>query len=42
MNQPMRNYLSVGLISFMAYPKTMGGEGPILESIPAHCRGRLL
>ena len=33
MNQPMRNYLSVGLISFMAYPKTMGGEGPILESI---------
>lgn len=33
MDQSMRRYMRVGLISFMAFPDTMKGEGPILESI---------
>jgi sugar phosphate isomerase/epimerase len=31
----MYKYMKVGLIHFMAYPATMHGEGPILESIKA-------
>jgi sugar phosphate isomerase/epimerase len=37
MNQPIRKYIKVGLIHFMAYPETMKGEGPIKETI-----GRIL
>lgn len=33
MNEPMRKYMRVGLIHFMAYPETMTGEGPILETL---------
>ena len=33
MNQTMRDYLRVGIIHFMAYPSTIGGEGPILETL---------
>ena len=33
MNEPIGKYMNVGLIHFMAYPSTMRGEGPILETI---------
>ena len=33
MNESMYRYMKVGLIHFMAYPETMKGEGPIVESI---------
>ena len=33
MNEPLCKYMKVGLIHFMAYPTTIKGEGPILESI---------
>jgi sugar phosphate isomerase/epimerase len=33
MNESMYQYMNVGLIHFMAYPATMKGEGPILETI---------
>jgi len=33
MNESMYKYMKVGLIHFMAYPATIKGEGPILESI---------
>lgn len=33
MNEPMQKYMNVGIIHFMAYPATMKGEGPILETI---------
>ncbi len=33
MNESMHRYFKPGLISFMAYPETMRGEGPVLESI---------
>jgi len=33
MNEPLCKYMKVGLIHFMAYPSTMRGEGPILETI---------
>lgn len=33
MNEPLVNYMKVGLIHFMAYPSTMKGEGPVLETI---------
>lgn len=33
MNESMYKYMKVGLIHFMAYPETMKGEGPILETI---------
>ncbi|MCX5831669.1 MAG: sugar phosphate isomerase/epimerase [Deltaproteobacteria bacterium] len=33
MNESMYRYMKVGLIHFMAYPVTMKGEGPIVESI---------
>jgi sugar phosphate isomerase/epimerase len=33
MNEPMNRYMKVGLIHFMAYPQTMKGEGPILETV---------
>jgi sugar phosphate isomerase/epimerase len=33
MNESMRRFFKPGLISFMAYPETMRGEGPVLESI---------
>lgn len=35
MNKPMRAFMKVGLIHFMAYPSTMKGEGPIVETIRA-------
>ncbi|MDW7656028.1 MAG: TIM barrel protein [Bacillota bacterium] len=33
MNEPMNHYMKVGLIHFMAYPQTMKGEGPIVETV---------
>ncbi|MEO5594282.1 MAG: TIM barrel protein [Chitinophagaceae bacterium] len=33
MNEPLYKYMKVGLVHFMAYPATMKGEGPILETI---------
>ncbi len=33
MNEPMRSYMDVGLIHFMAFPETMSGDGPILETL---------
>jgi len=35
MNEPMYRYMDVGLIHFMAYPSTIRGEGPILETVRA-------
>ncbi|MDR3563595.1 MAG: TIM barrel protein [Negativicutes bacterium] len=32
MNESMRKYMKVGLIHFMAYPNTIKGEGPIVET----------
>jgi sugar phosphate isomerase/epimerase len=33
MNESMHKYAKIGLIHFMAYPATMKGEGPVLETI---------
>lgn len=33
MNEPIYKYMKPGLIHFMAYPATMKGEGPIVETI---------
>jgi sugar phosphate isomerase/epimerase len=33
MNEPLKKYARVGLVHFMAFPQTMKGEGPILETI---------
>jgi sugar phosphate isomerase/epimerase len=33
MNEPIRKYMKVGLVHFMAYPATIKGEGPIVETI---------
>jgi sugar phosphate isomerase/epimerase len=33
MNEPLIKYMKVGLIHFMAYPSTMKGEGPVLETV---------
>ena len=33
MTESMHKYMQVGLIQFMAYPSTIRGEGPILETV---------
>lgn len=33
MNESMHKYMKVGLVHFMAYPSTIKGEGPVLETI---------
>ena len=33
MNESIRDYIKVGLIHFMAYPNTIKGEGPIVETV---------
>ncbi|HET9277325.1 MAG TPA: TIM barrel protein [Flavitalea sp.] len=33
MNEPIRKYMKIGLVHFMAYPTTIKGEGPITETI---------
>jgi len=33
MNESLKKYMKVGLVHFMAYPSTMKGEGPIVETI---------
>jgi sugar phosphate isomerase/epimerase len=33
MNEPMRKYMRVGLVHFMAFPSTIKGEGPVVETI---------
>jgi Xylose isomerase-like TIM barrel. len=38
MNEPMRKYMRVGIVNFMAYPATMKGDGPILDATRAICR----
>jgi len=37
MSKPMYKYADVGLIHFMAYPQTIKGEGPILETLAKIC-----
>lgn len=37
MNESIYSYMNVGLIHFMAYPDTMKGEGPILDTIRKIC-----
>ena len=38
MNEPMRKYMRVGIVNFMAFPATIKGEGPILDATRAICR----
>lgn len=33
MKESMRNYMKVGIIHFMAYPTTIKGDGPIVETL---------
>ncbi len=33
MQESLRSYMRVGIIHFMAYPSTMKGEGPIVETV---------
>lgn len=33
MNESIRKYMKVGLVHFMAYPNTINGEGPIIETL---------
>ena len=33
MQESFYDYMKVGIIHFMAYPDTIGGEGPIVETI---------
>jgi len=33
MNESLHKYMKVGLVHFMAYPDTIKGEGPVLETI---------
>lgn len=33
MNDPIRKYMKIGLVHFMAYPTTIKGEGPVVETI---------
>lgn len=37
MNTPIKHYIKIGLVHFMAYPFAMSGEGPILESVKRVC-----
>src|SRR5665647_587929 len=37
MKESIYSYMNVGLIHFMAYPDTMKGEGPILDTIRKIC-----
>ena len=38
MNEPMRKYMRVGIVHFMAFPATIKGEGPIEETVRAVCQ----
>ncbi|MCL2000675.1 MAG: sugar phosphate isomerase/epimerase [Planctomycetes bacterium] len=38
MNEPMRKYMRVGIVNFMAFPATLKGEGPIIEATRAICQ----
>ena len=33
MNESLHKFMKVGLVHFMAYPTTIKGEGPVLETI---------
>ena len=33
MNEPMCRYMKTGIVHFMAFPETIKGEGPILETV---------
>lgn len=33
MRDSLHNYMKVGLVHFMAYPSTIGGDGPVLETM---------
>ncbi len=33
MQTPKRNYFKTGIIHFMAFPETIGGEGPVVETV---------
>ena len=33
MNVSWKKYMKVGLVQFMAFPQTLKGEGPVLESL---------
>ncbi len=38
MNEPMRKYMRVGIVNFMAFPATIKGEGDIVEATRAICK----
>jgi len=38
MNEPMRKYMKVGIVNFMAFPDTIKGEGAIIDATRAICR----
>ena len=33
MNESLHKFMKVGLVHFMAYPSTIKGEGPVLETV---------
>ena len=33
MNESLHKFMKVGLVHFMAYPATIKGEGPVLETV---------
>lgn len=37
MNEPMRKFMRVGIVNFMAFPETMKGEGDIIAATRAIC-----
>lgn len=38
MIEPINHYMKVGIVHFMAFPETMKGEGPILETVESIAR----
>lgn len=38
MREDLHSFMRVGIVQFMAFPETMGGSGPVVESIGAICR----
>lgn len=37
MQGDLHDFMSVGIVHFMAYPACMGGEGPVVETVSALC-----
>lgn len=38
MNEPMRRYMRLGIVNFMAFPATIKGEGPVLDAVRTICK----